>query len=77
MTLLVSGIDHCPGSFVANVTTTDMRHHGDGHPVLFHLGRDPGEKFPLNKNTREYKEALGRITNIVKSTLTNFKSTVS
>ena len=67
MKLLLSGINHCPGFFVENVTTTDMRHHGDTDPVLFHLGRDPGEKFPLNKNNREYKDALGRITNIVKS----------
>ena len=50
---------------MVNVTTTDMRHHGDQHPVIFHLGRDPGEKFPLNQNTREYKMALGTITAIV------------
>ena len=50
---------------MVNVTTTDMRHHGDQHPVIFHLGRDPGEKFPLNQNTKEYKMALGTITAIV------------
>ena len=63
----MSGIDHCPGSFVENVTTTDMRHHGDTDPVIFHLGRDPGEKFPLGKNSQDYKRALASISNIVKS----------
>ena len=65
--LIMSGIDHCPGSFVENVTTTDMRHHGDTDPVIFHLGRDPGEKFPLGKNSQDYKRALASISNIVKS----------
>ena len=64
---VLSGIDHCPGSFVENVTTTDMRHHGDTDPVIFHLGRDPGEKFPLGKNSQDYKRALASISNIVKS----------
>ena len=64
---MLPGIDHCPGSFVENVTTTDMRHHGDTDPVIFHLGRDPGEKFPLRKNFQDYKEALASITDIVKS----------
>ena len=65
--LVMSGIDHCPGSFVENVTTTEMRHHGDTDPVIFHLGRDPGEKFPLGKNSPDYKRALASISNIVKS----------
>ena len=44
-----------------------MRHHGDTDPVIFHLGRDPGEKFPLGKNSQDYKRALASISNIVKS----------
>ena len=37
---LARGIDHCPSVSVENVTTTDMRNHGQA-PAIFHLGRDP------------------------------------
>ena len=59
------GIDHCPDVSIANVTTTDMRHHGDKTPVIFHLGRDPGERYSLGTKTREYKEALISISKVV------------
>ena len=48
-----------------NVTTTDMRHHGDLSPVMFHLGRDPGERFPLRSDSVEYKTALVQILRTV------------
>ena len=59
------GIDHCPDVSIANVTTTDMRHHGDKTPVIFHLGRDPGERYPLGVHTQEYKRALMSISKVV------------
>ena len=65
MWTICSGIDHCPGSWIENVTTTDMRDHGQDTPVMFHLGRDPGERFPLRRSSREYQTALARILRIV------------
>ncbi|NXP38568.1 GALNS sulfatase, partial [Leiothrix lutea] len=40
------GIDFCPGQSVAGVTTHTQEEHTH-LPLLFHLGRDPGEKYPL------------------------------
>ena len=65
MSELSQGIDHCPGAEVRNVTTTDMRHQGDLTPVIFHLDRDPGEKFPLSSKSQEYQSALTQILSIV------------
>ena len=62
---LCPGIDHCPGAWLENVTTTDMRDHGAQSPVMFHLGRDPGERFPLNPKSHEYQTALTTILKIV------------
>lgn len=42
-----------------------MRDHGQDTPVIFHLGRDPGERFPLRSSSREYQTALARILRIV------------
>ena len=53
---LERGIDHCPGAWVENVTTTDRRYHGELSPVMFHLGRDPGETFPLTLDSAEYRQ---------------------
>ena len=61
---MVRGIDHCPGVAIENVTTTDMRNHGE-EPIVFHLGRDPGERFPLGKNTKEYRTVIAQIQKIV------------
>ena len=36
----------CPGQDVINVTTSQQVDHSDT-PILFHLGRDPGEKFMI------------------------------
>ena len=64
---LQRGIDHCPGAWLENVTTTDMRHHGDLSPVIFHLGRDPGERFPLRPDSGEYQGALANILRMVET----------
>merc|ERR1719154_308133 len=61
---LARGIDHCPAANVVNVTTTDMRNHGQS-PVIFHLRRDPGERYPLGQATKEYKTVLLKMNEIV------------
>lgn len=40
------GTDFCPGEVIANVTTHDQVNCTD-QPVLIHLGRDLGEKYPI------------------------------
>ncbi|XP_063510266.1 N-acetylgalactosamine-6-sulfatase isoform X6 [Pongo pygmaeus] len=41
------GIDFCPGQNVSGVTTHNLEDHTK-LPLIFHLGRDPGERFPLS-----------------------------
>ena len=56
------------------MTTTDMRHHGDLSPIMFHLGRDPGERFPLSPQSTEYKTALTNILRVVEGEFITAKS---
>lgn len=44
--LLLQGINFCPGQEVPNVTTHEQTEH-TLQPLIFHLGRDPGEKYPI------------------------------
>ena len=46
-----------------NVTTTDMRNHGD-RPKVFNLARDPGERYPLSEKSKEYKTVVETIRRI-------------
>lgn len=46
LSFFLQGIDFCPGQSVAGVTTHTQEEH-TYLPLLFHLGRDPGEKYPL------------------------------
>ncbi|KAI9531842.1 hypothetical protein NQZ68_037808 [Dissostichus eleginoides] len=65
------GINFCPGEEVPGVTTHDQKEH-TLQPILFHLGRDPGEKFPISVSSHEYQKVLSRISPVVelhKSTL--------
>ena len=48
--LSLQGINFCPGQEVPGVTTHDQREH-TLQPLIFHLGQDPGEKFPLRSVT--------------------------
>ncbi|XP_073882874.1 N-acetylgalactosamine-6-sulfatase isoform X9 [Macaca fascicularis] len=41
------GVDFCPGQNVSGVTTHSLEDHTK-LPLIFHLGRDPGERFPLS-----------------------------
>lgn len=43
---LSKGINFCPGQEVAGVTTHEQMEH-TMQPLIFHLGRDPGEKYPI------------------------------
>ncbi|XP_026634532.1 N-acetylgalactosamine-6-sulfatase isoform X2 [Microtus ochrogaster] len=58
------GIDFCPGQNVSGVTTHSQEEHTK-LPLIFHLGRDPGERFPFSFASDEYQDALSRITPVV------------
>uniref|UniRef100_A0A8C9XQB1 Galactosamine (N-acetyl)-6-sulfatase n=1 Tax=Sander lucioperca TaxID=283035 RepID=A0A8C9XQB1_SANLU len=59
-----NGINFCPGQEVQGVTTHDQKEH-TLQPIIFHLGRDPGEKFPISVLTKEYQDVLSRISPVV------------
>lgn len=40
------GINFCPGQEVPGVTTHTQEEHAL-LPLIFHLGRDPGERYPI------------------------------
>ncbi|XP_069491868.1 N-acetylgalactosamine-6-sulfatase isoform X2 [Ambystoma mexicanum] len=58
------GIDFCPGQNVSGVTTHVQQEH-TMIPLLFHLGRDPGEKYPISVTSMEYRNAIPQIFAIV------------
>uniref|UniRef100_A0A3B5ATL9 N-acetylgalactosamine-6-sulfatase n=1 Tax=Stegastes partitus TaxID=144197 RepID=A0A3B5ATL9_9TELE len=59
-----TGIDFCPGQEVPGVTTHEQKEHTQ-QPIIFHLGRDPGEKFPISVLTKEYQHVLSMISPVV------------
>uniref|UniRef100_A0A8C5E2N8 Sulfatase N-terminal domain-containing protein n=1 Tax=Gouania willdenowi TaxID=441366 RepID=A0A8C5E2N8_GOUWI len=59
-----TGINFCPGQDVPGVTTHTQTQH-TLQPLVFHLGQDPGEKFPISVLTKEYQDVLLRISPIV------------
>ncbi|XP_054918108.1 N-acetylgalactosamine-6-sulfatase-like isoform X3 [Dermacentor andersoni] len=59
----VQGIDFCPGVVVDEVTSREQLNH-TASPVLFHLGRDPGEKYPIRPKSTEYRESVAPILSI-------------
>lgn len=58
------GIDFCPGQFIAGVTSHIQRNH-TLRPIIFHLGCDPGEKFPLKTRSSEYVDAFEALQQVV------------
>ncbi|XP_076011404.1 N-acetylgalactosamine-6-sulfatase [Genypterus blacodes] len=58
------GINFCPGEEVPGVTTHVQTEH-TMEPLIFHLGRDPGEKYPISVSSNEYAAVLGRISPFV------------
>uniref|UniRef100_A0A8C6RVR0 Galactosamine (N-acetyl)-6-sulfatase n=1 Tax=Nannospalax galili TaxID=1026970 RepID=A0A8C6RVR0_NANGA len=62
--LSLQGINFCPGQNVSGVTTHTQEEHTE-LPLIFHLGQDPGERFPLSFASAEYQAALSRTTLVV------------
>ncbi|XP_067934929.1 N-acetylgalactosamine-6-sulfatase-like [Watersipora subatra] len=60
MTEFNHGINFCQGEEVEGVTTHNQTNH-TSQPIIFHLGRDPGEKYPLKVASAEYKQAWADI----------------
>ncbi|XP_013420454.1 N-acetylgalactosamine-6-sulfatase-like [Lingula anatina] len=67
---LRQGIDFCRGENVINVTTHDQRNH-TSQPLLFHVGRDLGERYPISPNSIEYHSAMKKISKVVRDHKTN------
>uniref|UniRef100_A0A3B3CEY7 N-acetylgalactosamine-6-sulfatase n=1 Tax=Oryzias melastigma TaxID=30732 RepID=A0A3B3CEY7_ORYME len=59
-----TGVNFCPGQEVGGVTTHEQKEHTQ-QPIIFHLGRDPGEKYPLSVLSKEYQDALSWISTVV------------
>ncbi|XP_075734471.1 N-acetylgalactosamine-6-sulfatase isoform X2 [Rhipicephalus microplus] len=57
------GVDFCPGQNVDGVTTHEQLNYTQ-QPVLFHLGLDPGEKYPIPADSPEYRDNIGSILDI-------------
>ncbi|XP_033626135.1 N-acetylgalactosamine-6-sulfatase-like isoform X2 [Asterias rubens] len=62
---LERGVNFCRGENVTGVMTHEQTNHSSS-PLLFHLGRDPGEKYPISNSTQEYKDVIIEIMNVVK-----------
>ncbi|KAL3860549.1 hypothetical protein ACJMK2_010665 [Sinanodonta woodiana] len=54
------GIDFCPGEEIENVTTHEQVNQSS-LPLLFHIGRDFGEKYIIKPNSVEYKMVMPKI----------------
>ncbi|XP_071172912.1 N-acetylgalactosamine-6-sulfatase-like [Mytilus edulis] len=52
-----AGIDFCPGEEIEGVTTHEQMNNTN-QPLLFHIGRDPGEKYMIRPSLEEYKKVM-------------------
>ena len=59
----LQGNDFCPDADIANVTTTDQVNH-ERLPILFYIDQDPGEKFPIRVDSKEYLENVSILKRI-------------
>ncbi|XP_073691826.1 N-acetylgalactosamine-6-sulfatase [Garra rufa] len=59
------GINFCPGQEVPGVTTHTQEEH-TMQPLIFHLGQDPGEKYPIRVQSKEYRDVFRQVTEVVK-----------
>nr|XP_054748513.1 N-acetylgalactosamine-6-sulfatase-like isoform X1 [Lytechinus pictus] len=66
----MSGVNFCHGENVTGVMTHDQVNHTLS-PLLFHLGRDPGEKYLIKDTAAEYKAVMPQIRQIVEDHKTN------
>ncbi|KAM9301603.1 N-acetylgalactosamine-6-sulfatase [Gastrophryne carolinensis] len=62
---LSQGINFCPGQNITGITTHEQTEH-DINPLLFHLGKDPGEKYPISVLSNEYHDVMLRISSVVR-----------
>ncbi|XP_078608896.1 N-acetylgalactosamine-6-sulfatase-like [Branchiostoma floridae x Branchiostoma japonicum] len=58
------GIDFCRGEDIPGVTTMQQVNYTDS-PLLFHLGRDPGERYSIKPKSSEYKQAMRKLEDLV------------
>nr|XP_002736267.2 PREDICTED: N-acetylgalactosamine-6-sulfatase-like [Saccoglossus kowalevskii] len=58
------GTNFCPGQEIDGVTTHNQTDY-TAEPLLFHIGRDPGEKYKINSKKAEYKAAMQPISQAV------------
>lgn len=58
------GYHYCPGQWIDGVTTKNLTDYSH-QPLLFHVGRDPGEKFPIHPGSVEYRETITIINRIL------------
>uniref|UniRef100_H2YV45 Sulfatase N-terminal domain-containing protein n=1 Tax=Ciona savignyi TaxID=51511 RepID=H2YV45_CIOSA len=66
------GITFCRGEYIANVTTHEQVNR-TLDPVVFQLGRDPGEKYSMKSSLSEYKEVVANMKTIVNKHLETLK----
>ncbi|KAK7114629.1 N-acetylgalactosamine-6-sulfatase-like isoform X1 [Littorina saxatilis] len=58
------GVNFCPGEEIDGVTTHEQVNN-TAEPLLFHLGKDPGEKYMIKSTSVEYKGVMPQILKIV------------
>ncbi|XP_016101353.1 N-acetylgalactosamine-6-sulfatase-like [Sinocyclocheilus grahami] len=59
-----TGINFCPGQEVPGVTTHTQEEH-TMQPLIFHLGQDPGERYPISVQSEEYQDVHRQVTAVV------------
>lgn len=59
-----SGIDFCPGIDIEGFTSHKQLNYSN-EPLLFHIGRDPGERYRISSNSSEYKNAMRKMFEVV------------
>ena len=66
------GIDFCPGVEITGITTHEMSNY-TLEPKLFHLNRDPSEKYQISASSSEYKSVMPSIMKLYHSHSKNLK----
>nr|CAB3248234.1 N-acetylgalactosamine-6-sulfatase-like [Phallusia mammillata] len=65
------GLTFCRGQYLENITTHDQMNY-TANPVVFHLGRDTREHYPM-KSGHEYDEAVHQINKLIEEHESNLK----
>ncbi|RWS09708.1 N-acetylgalactosamine-6-sulfatase-like protein [Dinothrombium tinctorium] len=60
-----TGIDFCPGVNISEFTSHILTNH-TLNPKLFHISRDPSEKYEIKASSQEYKSAIAKLKQIYK-----------